>query len=213
MPSGSVAPTGLVSPNSSYVLQVLSRPTPRIGHTLLTDAVRNGNVWTVDPNETLPPGTLVAALTDPSANLWILATIEGVRPRVPNRPLVYEVVDDEEPPAVDNSSNHPAAYAMPMSHGRRKKYALMASRVIPLPSLAEYGITERMEFNTGRVVLALFPEDGVTTFYRAIVVKSARKRRSNYYQLMFDDDGKVRRDVDARFVIPLPKTEEDPNEM
>lgn len=162
---------------------------PNIAGSLNSTAVKRGDVWNHEGGM-LPIGTEVVALTDAESNMWILAEVIGHR-RSAGRPLIYEVADND---AGDDAGGPP----------RRKRYALSADRIIPLPTLVEFPLSRRAEFSAGQEVLALYPADGVTTFYKATVVKSAKKRRMNAYLLRFDDDNDEERDVDARFVVPLP---------
>ena len=169
---------------------VLASGVVRIGPGLDPTAVRRGHVWS-HRNGILPIGSDVAALTDDG--LWVLGHVLGVRPKAPGaRAVVYDVVDDDP--------GDPATGTAP----KRKLYLQPPHRVIPLPSLEEFPVTRRLELVAGEQVLALFPEDGVTAFYKATVVKSARKRRASSYLLRFDDDNEQEREVDARFVVPIP---------
>ncbi len=154
--------------------------------------MKKGDVWSHD-GVLLPVGTEVVALVDVDSAMWIFASVAGVRPRHPNRPQFYEVYDED---AGDAAPGAP--------QGKKKKYALSADRIRVLPSLEDFPVSKRQEVPAGTEVLAMFPEDGVTAFYKATVIASAKKRRSNYYLLCFDDDNDEERDVSARFVVPLP---------
>ncbi|KAK9010816.1 hypothetical protein V6N11_043684 [Hibiscus sabdariffa] len=68
--------------------------------------------------------------------------------------------------------------------GVQRKYKLPASCIIPFPKRIDPSSTQ--EFPAGRHVLAVYP--GTTALYKATVISTPRKRKSDEYLLEFDDD-------------------------
>ncbi|KAE8700047.1 hypothetical protein F3Y22_tig00110569pilonHSYRG00373 [Hibiscus syriacus] len=68
--------------------------------------------------------------------------------------------------------------------GGQRKYKLPASCIIPFPKRNDPSSTQ--EFPAGRQVLAVYP--GTTALYKATVISTPRKRKSDEYILEFDDD-------------------------
>lgn len=66
----------------------------------------------------------------------------------------------------------------------QKKYKLPMSQIIPFPKRNDPSGTP--DFHPGRHVLAVYP--GTTALYKATVVNSHRKRKTDDYLLEFDDD-------------------------
>lgn len=140
--------------------------------------------------------TTVAALVDAHSipNLWILAAVEGYRPGL--RPK-YQVYDIDIPNAADAGAHIESA-------APRKNYSLDPRKIIPLPSLADVPLAKRREFKVGERVLAVFPQDNVTTLYPATVAAS-KKKKHEYYTLQFDDDDVDTREVHVERICPLPE--------
>ncbi|KAH1128726.1 hypothetical protein J1N35_000104 [Gossypium stocksii] len=88
--------------------------------------------------------------------------------------------------------------------GVQKKYKLPASCIIPFPKRNDPSGTQ--EFTAGRNVLAVYP--GTTALYKATVISTPRKRKSDEYLLEFDDDEEdgalPQRTVPFHKVVPLP---------
>ncbi|PPD86393.1 hypothetical protein GOBAR_DD16654 [Gossypium barbadense] len=87
----------------------------------------------------------------------------------------------------------------------QKKYKLPASCIIPFPKRNDPLSTQ--EFPAGRNVLAVYP--GTTALYKATVISTPRKRKSDEYLLEFDDDEEdgalPQRTVPFHKVVPLPE--------
>ncbi|XP_057831773.1 SAGA-associated factor 29 homolog A isoform X1 [Cryptomeria japonica] len=104
----------------------------------------------------------------------------------------YEVIDEEPG---DDEENGPRKYKLPLSC------------VIPFPKRTDSSTAT--EFPTGSQVLAVYP--GTTALYKAAVVGSHRKRKSDDYLLEFDDDeedgvdGLPKRPVPFFHVVQLPE--------
>ncbi|XP_038996957.1 SAGA-associated factor 29 homolog A-like [Hibiscus syriacus] len=101
----------------------------------------------------------------------------------------FEVMDEE--PGDDEEGDY-------------RKYKLPASCIIPFPKQNDPSSTR--EFAAGRHVLAVYP--GTTALYKATVVSTPRKRKSDEYLLEFDDDEEdgalPQKMVPFRKVVPLP---------
>ncbi|KAE8710034.1 hypothetical protein F3Y22_tig00110328pilonHSYRG01148 [Hibiscus syriacus] len=89
--------------------------------------------------------------------------------------------------------------------GLQRKYKLPASCIIPFPKQNDPSSTQ--EFPAGRHVLAVYP--GTTALYKATVISTPRKRKSDEYLLEFDDDEEdgalPQRTVPFHKVVPLPE--------
>ncbi|GMI67085.1 SaGa associated Factor 29 a [Hibiscus trionum] len=89
--------------------------------------------------------------------------------------------------------------------GGQRKYKLPASCIIPFPKRNDPSSTQ--EFPAGRQVLAVYP--GTTALYKATVISTPRKRKSDEYLLEFDDDEEdgalPQRTVPFHNVVPLPE--------
>jgi hypothetical protein len=197
-----VAPDGTLAQPESETL-------PSFASLLSTSALRRGSLWEFDLSDpapggrgaVFPAGLDVAALTDADSSLWILGRITALRPRVAQRAQVYEVLDaDQEMEAALAAAGARRGGA----GGVKKKIALTADRLVPLPSLREFPAHARVEFPAGKKVLALYPVDNVSSFYRCTVVRSAKKRGDAVYEVLFEDDGDAPRLVSAKYVVPLP---------
>ncbi|XP_022741341.1 uncharacterized protein LOC111292947 isoform X1 [Durio zibethinus] len=88
--------------------------------------------------------------------------------------------------------------------GGQRKYKLPVSCIIPFPKRNDLSSTQ--EFPAGRHVLAIYP--GTTALYKATVISTPRKRKSDDYLLEFDDDEEdgalPQRAVPFHKVVPLP---------
>ncbi|KAJ4729321.1 SGF29 tudor-like domain [Melia azedarach] len=89
--------------------------------------------------------------------------------------------------------------------GVQRKYKLHMSCIIPFPKRNDpSGVPE---FSPGRHVLAVYP--GTTALYKATVVSTPRKRKTDDYLLEFDDDEEdgalPQRMVPFHKVVPLPE--------
>ncbi|CAD5179649.1 SAGA-associated factor 29 homolog A-like [Musa acuminata AAA Group] len=86
----------------------------------------------------------------------------------------------------------------------QRKYKLPMSHIIPFPKKNDP--SSAPDFPPGRHVLAVYP--GTTALYKATVVNSHRKRKSDDYLLEFDDDEEdgslPQRNVHFYKVVPLP---------
>ncbi|KAG6490936.1 hypothetical protein ZIOFF_052268 [Zingiber officinale] len=102
----------------------------------------------------------------------------------------FEVLDEE--PGDDEEST------------QQRKYKLPASHIIPFPKKNDP--SSAPEFQPGRHVLAVYP--CTTALYKATVVNSHRKRKTDDYLLEFDDDEEdgslPQRSVPFYKVVPLP---------
>ncbi|KAH7577284.1 hypothetical protein JRO89_XS01G0231600 [Xanthoceras sorbifolium] len=89
--------------------------------------------------------------------------------------------------------------------GGQRKYKLHMSCIIPFPKRND--VSSVQEFPPGRHVLAVYP--GTTALYKATVVSTPRKRKSDEYLLEFDDDEEdgalPQRTVPFYRVVPLPE--------
>ncbi|URE08864.1 SGF29 tudor-like domain [Musa troglodytarum] len=87
----------------------------------------------------------------------------------------------------------------------QRKYKLPMSHIIPFPKKNDP--SSAPDFPPGRHVLAVYP--GTTALYKATVVNSHRKRKSDEYLLEFDDDEEdgslPQRSVQFYKVVPLPE--------
>ncbi|XP_022750537.1 uncharacterized protein LOC111299559 [Durio zibethinus] len=103
----------------------------------------------------------------------------------------FEVLDEE--PGDDEDSSD------------QRKYKLPASCIMPFPKWNDPSSTQ--EFPAGRHVLAVYP--GTTALYKATVISTPRKRKSDDYLLEFDDDEEdgalPQRTVPFHKVLPLPE--------
>ena len=129
------------------------------------------------------PGERVAANIgevsgDPGAQEWIVAVVVAHKPEEG----AYEVMDADEE----------------SDDGSGQVYHIPEDLVIAMPRSAL--CREGQNFHPGTVVLAVYPM--TTTFYRAVVVQSARKLGSEYgdFLLEFEDDG----DADGLPQRPVP---------
>ncbi|XP_042496083.1 SAGA-associated factor 29 homolog A-like [Macadamia integrifolia] len=86
-----------------------------------------------------------------------------------------------------------------------RKYKLPMSRIIPFPKRNDP--PSAPDFPTGRHVLAVYP--GTTALYKATVVNTHRKKKTDDYLLEFDDDEEdgslPQRTVPFHKVVPLPE--------
>ncbi|XP_072969478.1 SAGA-associated factor 29 homolog A-like isoform X1 [Typha angustifolia] len=102
----------------------------------------------------------------------------------------FEVLDEE--PGDDEESG-------------QRKYRLQMSHIIPFPKKGDP--SSAPDFPQGKHVLAVYP--GTTALYKATVVNSHRKRKSDDYVLEFDDDEEdgslPQRSVPFYKVVPLPE--------
>jgi len=153
---------------------------------------QNGlDIW--DHSQTiLPVGTQVAALVDAHSKpkLWILASIRSFS----SERLRYEVID-EDPGDAQNPD--------PV----RKTYILQQSKIIPLPSLAEFGVSVRRQFAKNEKVLAIYPS--TTVLYPAHVVQPPKKTKTDEYLLEFVDDDSQQKSVHTTLVVPFPPDDYD----
>lgn len=89
--------------------------------------------------------------------------------------------------------------------GGQRKYKLPLSCIIPFPKRNDPSSVQ--EFSPGRHVLAVYP--GTTALYKATVISTPRKRKSDEYILEFDDDEEdgalPQRTVPFHKVVPLPE--------
>ncbi|KAK4768444.1 hypothetical protein SAY87_003585 [Trapa incisa] len=103
----------------------------------------------------------------------------------------FEVLDEE--PGDDEEGSGQRKYKLPMSH------------IIQFPK--QNDPSSAPEFPRGTHVLAVYP--GTTALYKATVVNSPRKRKSDDYLLEFDDDEEdgtlPQRNVPFHKVVPLPE--------
>ncbi|XP_073003540.1 SAGA-associated factor 29 homolog A-like isoform X3 [Typha latifolia] len=87
----------------------------------------------------------------------------------------------------------------------KEKYRLQMSHIIPFPKKGDP--SSAPDFPQGKHVLAVYP--GTTALYKATVVNSHRKRKSDDYVLEFDDDEEdgslPQRSVPFYKVVPLPE--------
>ncbi|KAG7544013.1 SGF29 tudor-like domain [Arabidopsis thaliana x Arabidopsis arenosa] len=102
-----------------------------------------------------------------------------------------EVLDEE--PGDDEEGSGQRTYKLPMSC------------ILPFPKRNDPSNTQ--EFSTGKHVLAVYP--GTTALYKATVVSTPRKRKSDEYLLEFDDDEEngalPQRTVPFHKVVALPE--------
>ncbi|WOL14381.1 hypothetical protein Cni_G23161 [Canna indica] len=103
----------------------------------------------------------------------------------------FEVLDEE--PGDDEESAQQRKYKLPMPH------------IIPFPKKNDP--SSAPDFPPGKHVLAVYP--GTTALYKATVVNSHRKRKSDDYILEFDDDEEdgslPQRSVPFYRVVQLPE--------
>ncbi|TXG54740.1 hypothetical protein EZV62_019996 [Acer yangbiense] len=89
--------------------------------------------------------------------------------------------------------------------GGQRKYKLHMSFIIPFPKRND--LSSVPEFPPGRHVLAVYP--GTTALYKATVISTPRKRKSDEYVLEFDDDEEdgalPQRHVPFYRVVTLPE--------
>ncbi|KAK1568334.1 hypothetical protein Q3G72_023233 [Acer saccharum] len=89
--------------------------------------------------------------------------------------------------------------------GGQRKYKLHMSFIIPFPKRND--LSSVPEFPPGRHVLAVYP--GTTALYKATVISTPRKRKSEEYVLEFDDDEEdgalPQRHVPFYRVVTLPE--------
>jgi len=83
----------------------------------------------------------------------------------------FEVLDEEPGDDEESAQKFERKYKLPMSH------------IIPFPKKGDPSSAQ--DFGQGRQVLAVYP--GTSALYRATVA-SHRKRKSDDYHLLFDDD-------------------------
>ncbi|XP_022774358.1 uncharacterized protein LOC111316610 isoform X1 [Durio zibethinus] len=88
--------------------------------------------------------------------------------------------------------------------GSGQRYKLPASCIIPFPKRNDFSSAQ--EFPAGKHVLAVYP--GTTALYKATVINTPRKRKSDEYLLEFDDDEEdgalPQRTVPFHKVVALP---------
>ena len=153
-----------------------------------------GDVWSHVGSDILLAGTRCAALVDKdsSPQLWILANIQAYRAG----PRAKYTVVDMDPGEYDDFGNKPPP----------KIYHLEPRRILPLPTLDEVPVNKRKEFPKGSRVLALWPDNNVTTLYPATVSVPPRKQRNGKYALLFDDEDQEAtiREVAVEFIAPYP---------
>ncbi|KAK6913057.1 SGF29 tudor-like domain [Dillenia turbinata] len=103
----------------------------------------------------------------------------------------FEVLDEE--PGDDEEGGGQRKYKLPMSH------------IIPFPKRIDP--SSAPDFPPGKHVLAVYP--GTTALYKATVVNSHRKRKTDDYLLEFDDDEEdgslPQRAVPFHKVVALPE--------
>ncbi|KAI4366890.1 hypothetical protein MLD38_022696 [Melastoma candidum] len=103
----------------------------------------------------------------------------------------FEVLDEE--PGDDEEGTGQKKYKVPVSH------------IIPFPKQSDPSSAQ--DFPPKTHVLAVYP--GTTALYRATVVSSHRKRKTDNYLLEFDDDEEdgamPQRTVPFYNVVPLPE--------
>eukprot|EP00466_Bigelowiella_natans_P017461 jgi/Bigna1/75202/fgenesh1_pg.33_\ len=129
----------------------------------------NADIWTHYNVRILAPGSKVAAY---SSNMWMLAI---VRNWIPARRR-YDVIDGDEKQTAE----------------RRKHYILEPTKIVPLPSLTEYPLSQRRIFKPGMRVFAIYPN--TTTFYGCRVMSQPKLRdHTPKYVVLFDDDSNIRR--------------------
>lgn len=142
--------------------------------------------------DAISPGDQVAARVtsdDAPKDDWIVVKVTRYD-RETNR---FEVIDEE--PGDDEEN------------GQSKKYRLPPSLIIPFPRRSE--APSALDFPVGSPVLAVYP--GTTALYKACVVGTPRKRKSDDYYLAFDDDeeegveGLPQRQVPFFHVVQLPQ--------
>ncbi|XP_010528211.1 PREDICTED: uncharacterized protein LOC104805361 isoform X3 [Tarenaya hassleriana] len=89
--------------------------------------------------------------------------------------------------------------------GGQRKYKLPMSCILPFPKRNDPSSTQ--EFPPGKHVLAVYP--GTTALYKATVISTPRKRKSDEYLLEFDDDEEdgalPQRTVPFHKVVALPE--------
>ncbi|GLU11350.1 hypothetical protein SLE2022_281050 [Rubroshorea leprosula] len=135
-------------------------------------------------------GEQVAARVRPEnaeKDVWIVAKVT----HFDRETKEFDVLDEE--PGEDEES------------GGQRKYKLPMSCIIPFPKRNNpAAITE---FSPGRPVLAVYP--GTTELYKATVISTPRKSKSEEYVLEFDDDEEdgtlPQRTVPFHNVVALPE--------
>ncbi|XP_010555935.1 PREDICTED: uncharacterized protein LOC104825315 isoform X3 [Tarenaya hassleriana] len=89
--------------------------------------------------------------------------------------------------------------------GGQRTYKLPMSCILPFPKRNDPSSTQ--EFPSGKQVLAVYP--GTTALYKATVISTPRKRKSDEYLLEFDDDEEdgalPQRTVPFHKVVALPE--------
>ncbi|XP_010554077.1 PREDICTED: uncharacterized protein LOC104823958 isoform X2 [Tarenaya hassleriana] len=89
--------------------------------------------------------------------------------------------------------------------GGQRTYKLSTSRILPFPKRNNPSCAQ--EFPPGQHVLAVYP--GTTALYKATVISTPRKRKSDEYLLEFDDDEEdgalPQRTVPFHKVVALPE--------
>ncbi|KAF2551294.1 hypothetical protein F2Q68_00036358 [Brassica cretica] len=89
--------------------------------------------------------------------------------------------------------------------GGQRTYKLSMSCILPFPKRNDPSTTQ--EFLPGKPVLAVYP--GTTALYKATVISTPRKRKSDEYLLEFDDDEEdgalPQRTVPFHKVVALPE--------
>ncbi|XP_018483860.1 SAGA-associated factor 29 homolog A isoform X1 [Raphanus sativus] len=89
--------------------------------------------------------------------------------------------------------------------GGQRTYKLSMSCILPFPKRNDPSTTQ--EFQPGKHVLAVYP--GTTALYKATVISTPRKRKSDEYLLEFDDDEEdgalPQRTVPFHKVVALPE--------
>ncbi|XP_020527620.1 uncharacterized protein LOC18442092 isoform X2 [Amborella trichopoda] len=127
------------------------------------------------------------AVDDAQKDEWIVVKVM----RFDRETKEFELLDEE--PGDDEDSG--------------QRYKLPISRVIPFPKRGDP--SSAPDFPTGKHVLAVFP--ATTALYKATVVNTHRKRKTDDYLLEFDDDeedgvpGMPQRHVPFHKVVALPE--------
>ncbi|XP_044501038.1 SAGA-associated factor 29 homolog A-like isoform X2 [Mangifera indica] len=109
---------------------------------------------------------VAARVTDGDKDEWFVVKVT----HFDRETREFEVLDEE--PGDDEEG------------GVQRKYKLPMSCIIPFPKRNDSSSVP--EFPPGRHVLAVYP--GTTALYKATVVNTPRKRKSDEYLLEFDDD-------------------------
>jgi hypothetical protein len=186
---------------------------PALLHAVVPAAAAAGRFWELRPASegTLPVGAQVAAYVDmrespddePEPN-WVVARVVSTLQATAKTPVEYVVSDDDV-----TCPGNPSYRRMLQLRGQTEPAPPPPARsyrtacVLPLPTLAEVPPARRHVFSAGASVLALYPADCCTVFYRATVVKPMRPRKAggSVYSLRFDEESDEKR-VSAKYVLP-----------